>query len=407
MGPKIPTEIWVLVSAAFLIALGYGLIAPIIPQFARSFDVSMAAAGAVISIFACTRLIFAPSAGKLSDKLGSRGIYLTGLTTVAVTTGLIALAQSYWQILLLRGLAGIGSTMFTVSAMGIIVRFAPPTIRGKCSSAYSSAFLIGNIVGPVAGAGLAWLGMRPPFVIYGIGLLIAVGVVAWKMPAAGGGRTGRHDAQAPMRFAEAIKDKAYRCLLISAFAHGWSNFGVRVATLPLFAAAVFTHGGQIAGLAMAAFAGGNAICLQFSGRLADRIGRRPLILTGLAVNGVFTGILGIASSFYPVLVLSALAGAGAGILNPAQQAVIADVIGTDRSGGKVLANFQMAQDAGTILGPIVVGFVAQTLGFTWGFAICGLITAVAFVGWLFGGTETLHRVPVAPHHAATSYEVSG
>ena len=46
--PKIPRTIWVLVGAAFIIALGYGLIAPVLPQFAGSFGVSMAAAGAVM-----------------------------------------------------------------------------------------------------------------------------------------------------------------------------------------------------------------------------------------------------------------------------------------------------------------------------------------------------------------------
>ena len=55
--PPIPQEIWVLVSAAFLIALGYGLIAPIIPQFAESFGVSMAAAAAVVSVFSAARLL--------------------------------------------------------------------------------------------------------------------------------------------------------------------------------------------------------------------------------------------------------------------------------------------------------------------------------------------------------------
>ena len=49
--PKVPREIWVLVVAAFIIALGYGLIAPLLPQFIVSFDVSMAAAGLVVSIF--------------------------------------------------------------------------------------------------------------------------------------------------------------------------------------------------------------------------------------------------------------------------------------------------------------------------------------------------------------------
>ena len=77
--PKIPRTIWVLVGAAFIIALGYGLIAPVLPQFAGSFGVSMAAAGAVISIFAFARLIGAPGAGRLVDRLGSRPIYLLSL----------------------------------------------------------------------------------------------------------------------------------------------------------------------------------------------------------------------------------------------------------------------------------------------------------------------------------------
>ena len=66
--PKIPRTIWVLVGAAFIIALGYGLIAPVLPQFAGSFGVSMAAAGAVISIFALARLLGAP--GRAGSSIG-------------------------------------------------------------------------------------------------------------------------------------------------------------------------------------------------------------------------------------------------------------------------------------------------------------------------------------------------
>lgn len=58
--PTIPREIKVLIAAAFVIALGFGLIAPILPQFAKSFDVGVAAAGFIVSVFALTRLAFAP-----------------------------------------------------------------------------------------------------------------------------------------------------------------------------------------------------------------------------------------------------------------------------------------------------------------------------------------------------------
>lgn len=387
---RIPTEIWVLVVAAFIIALGFGLVAPIIPQFARSFDVSLAAAGAVVSVFSASRLLFAPVSGRLVDKLGSRKVYLTGLLTVAVTTAAVGLSTEYWNILALRFLAGVGSTMFTVSAMGLIVRLSPPTIRGRCSSIYASAFLIGNVIGPVVGAALSILGLRIPFFIYGACLGVASFVVWWRMPVLSSGPAVNADGvvQKTMRFAEAVKDSAYRCALVGGFANGWLNLGVRVAALPLFTAAVFNKGGAVAGLAMATFAAGNAIALQFSGRLADTMGRKPLILSGLLVNAIFTGGIGLVNDMTALLIVSAIAGAGAGMFNPAQQAVLADVIGNERSGGKVLANFQMAQDLGSITGPIVVGFLAQTYGFRLAYLVCAGIGLAAMVSWTFG-RETL------------------
>ncbi|RNE48443.1 MFS transporter [Corynebacterium alimapuense] len=397
--PTLPTEIWVLVAAAFIIALGYGLVAPIIPQFAVSFDVSMAAAGAVISIFAASRLVFAPVSGRLVDALGSRKVYLTGLLTVAIATALVAGAQAYWHILLLRGIAGIGSTMFTVSAMGLIVKLAPPSGRGRASAVYGTAFLVGNVIGPVIGAVLSTLGMRAPFVIYGVAVAMAAFVVWWKMPRHTDNAGLHRNTQPPLTFRVAIRDSAYRSILVSGFAHGWINFGVRVATLPLFAAAIFHHGGAIAGLAMAAFAAGNAVMLQFSGRLADTIGRKPMVMTGLVVNAVFTGALGFSEGYWSLLILSALAGAGSGLLNPAQQAVLADVIGRERSGGKVLANFQMSQDLGAITGPIIIGMVAQAYGFQVGFLLCGVIGLVAAAVWSLG-RESLEVNPVSTEPAS-------
>lgn len=382
----IPREILVLISAAFLIALGYGLIAPIIPQYAQTFDVGMAAAGAVVSIFAFFRLVFAPASGRLIDALGSRSVYITGLVLVAFTTAALSLAQEYWQILALRGLAGVGSTMFTVSAMSLIVALAPPRIRGRCSSAYASAFLLGSILGPLVGAALSPLGLRIPFVLYGATLLVAAAVVWWRMPRGVDKPAGSRPPA--MAFREAYRDSAYRCALVSAFAHGWSNFGVRVAVMPLFAAAVFQDSAAAAGLALTAFAVGNAACLQFSGRWADSVGRRPMIVAGLVLNGLFTGVVGLAENLVFLLIAAAVAGAGAGILSPAQQAVVADVVGGERSGGRVLANYQMAMDLGAILGPLVVGAAAQAWGFGWGFGLSGALTLFAAAAWRWG-RETL------------------
>ncbi|AKK10848.1 MFS transporter [Corynebacterium uterequi] len=391
---SLPREIWILVAAAFLIALGYGLIAPILPQFILTFDVSMAAAGMVVAIFSASRLLFAPVSGTLIDRLGSRRVYLTGLVIVAVTTGSISLVTEYWHILALRAVAGIGSTMFTVSAMGLIVRIAPANARGQASAAYGSAFLIGNVIGPIAGAAMSFLGMRWPFVIYGAGVALAAVVVWWQMPRTAPTKqsdtTAAPPQQPPLRLGEAWRDSAFRAVVVSNVAHGWNNMGVRVSVLPLFAAAVFADGAALAGLAMAAFALGNAVVLQFSGKMADSYGRKPLIVAGLAGTAALMGVMGFADTGATLLLASLLAGAAAGLLNPAQQAVLADVIGADRPGGKVLSAYQMSMDAGQILGPVLVGALADRFGFALAFAVSALVALAGLAAWS-RGRETLTR----------------
>ena len=170
---RLPREIRVLAAAAFVIAIGYGLVAPALPTFARSFDVGVTAASAVISAFALFRLGFAPLSGRLVGRLGELRTYLLGLGIVALSTGACAFAAEYWQLLVFRALGGIGSTMFTVSAMALLVRLAPPDMRGRVSGAYASSFLVGGMVGPVLGGALAGFGLRVPFVIYAVALVAA------------------------------------------------------------------------------------------------------------------------------------------------------------------------------------------------------------------------------------------
>ena len=130
-----------------MIALGYGLVAPVLPSFARSFNVGVAATTIVVSALAAMRLVFAPGAGKLISRFGERPIYTCGMVIVAVSSFVNAAAWDYWVLLASRAFAGIGSVMFTVSAMGLLVRLAPSHMRGRVSGYYATAFLLGNIMG--------------------------------------------------------------------------------------------------------------------------------------------------------------------------------------------------------------------------------------------------------------------
>ena len=119
---QLPREVYVLSSVAFFVALGYGMVIPAIPLFAKSFQVNNAQIGAIISAFALARFAMGLPAGKLIDIFGERRIQTTGLLLVAVSSFASGLATSYWQLLIFRALGGIGSVMFSVSASSLLMR---------------------------------------------------------------------------------------------------------------------------------------------------------------------------------------------------------------------------------------------------------------------------------------------
>ena len=210
---QIPRGIWVLLSANVVIALGYGFIAPALPSFARAFNVSFTAATAVVSAFAVMRLLFAPAGGRLVSVFGERRIYLTGLLIVAASTLACAFAQTYWQLLIFRGLGGIGSTMFSFSAMALLIRMAPSDIRGRVSGFFSAGFLIGSITGPLIGAALVEFGLRVPFVVYAVALLVASTVVATQLREVIAPDQAEGPTAGLIGFRTALRDSAYRAIL--------------------------------------------------------------------------------------------------------------------------------------------------------------------------------------------------
>ncbi|WP_235181070.1 MFS transporter [Nesterenkonia sp. AN1] len=363
----IPPELKVMIVSAFVIAIGFGIVAPILPQYASDFGVSAMAVSAVVSAFGLFRLLFAPASGKLTQWLGETPVYVIGLLIVAVSMIATAYAPSYELLLLFRALGGIGSTFFTVSAMTFLARKSPPTIRGRVSGAYASAFLIGSVAGPLVGSGLLVFGPRVPFLVYGAALVVAAAIVFVMLRQSRLEDRGRKEERETATLAEAWQHRGYRAALTAGFANGWATFGLRNSVVPLFAATAFVGSGwmldssQLAGVALATFAAGNVAAVLLFSRRSDRFGRRRPIILGLLVSALATGLLGLAPSPLVLLLLSVIAGVGTGLMNPAQQAAIADIVGSGRNGGSVVSTFQMTQDLGAIIGPLLAGFLVDQL----------------------------------------------
>jgi MFS family permease len=293
---RLPREVWVLVAANLAIALGYALVAPALPTFARGFDVSVTAASVVVSAFAVARLVFAPVSGRLVTVLGEQRVYLAGLAIVAVTTGMCAFATAYWQLVTLRTLSGIGSTMFTVSAIGLMIRLTPAPLRGRASGLWGTSFLLGNVLGPLIGGGLITISLRAPFVVYAASLLVAMAIVWLFLRHSTLAAADAEDDVPVASLRETLRHRTYVAALISSFANGWTAFGVRMALTPLFITEVLHREDAFAGTAFAVFGAGNVVMLLLSGKLSDSLGRKPVVLAGLVLAGFGTIWVGFTSS---------------------------------------------------------------------------------------------------------------
>jgi len=380
---RLPREVWVLVVANVVVALGYGVVAPVLPQYARHFGVSISAATFVITAFAVMRLVGAPGAGLLVQKLGERRVYISGLLIVAVSTAVCAFAETYWQLLFFRSLGGIGSAMFTVSSLGLMIRISPPDARGRVAGLFSSGFMIGSVGGPILGSLTVGFGLAAPFLIYGAALLVAAAVVFFSLRKSVVVGQSDENLEPPIPFRTVFRHRAYKAALFSNFATGWASFGLRIALVPLFVVEVLGRGPGAAGLALTAFAVGNISVVIPSGYLSDRLGRRKLLIFGLTLAAASTALVGFTTSLPVFLVAAYVAGAATGIFISPQQAAVADIVGNKSRGGTAVATFQMMADFGSIGGSLLVGLIAQYTSYGWAFLVSGVILGIAAVGWIF------------------------
>jgi len=234
---SLPPEVAVLTAVAFSVALGFGILAPAIPLFAKDFGVSNFAAGAVISVFALVRFASAPGAGRFVNRFGERLVLATGIGIVGVSSLLAGFSSNYAQLLVLRGIGGFGSAMFTVSSFALLLRVVAPDQRGRAAGTYQTGFLLGAIAGPAFGGPLTAWSLRAPFFVYATTLLVA-GSLATVFLA----RTAlrEHEVVAgtadhpPTPLGTAMRSSAYRAAVANNFAVGWAIFGVRSSLIPLF-----------------------------------------------------------------------------------------------------------------------------------------------------------------------------
>jgi len=378
---EFPREVVVLTTVAFFVALGYGMVVPIIPVFAKSFGVTTFAATTVVSVFAAMRLIAATPGGRLVNIFGERLILWIGLSIVAISTLLAGLSQTFTQLLVLRGMGGLGSVMFSISSMSLLMRSVDSDKRGRASSTYQGGFLLGSLAGPAIGGLIVNTNIRAPFFIYAGTLVLAAFTAYFALPK-GLGKPSVTDSKSnseTMPVAQAMKLRSYWAAMVANLANGFSSFGLRVALIPLFVIEVLNGDPRLASLGFLVAAITQALMLWPAGRVSDLSSRKAAMLVGsfLLIVGLLFIIINESKLIY--FVSMALMGAAAAFLTAGPSATIGDIVG-ERRGGPVVASYQMTNDFGAVVGPLILGALHDlTGGYTAPFILAFVIVVISTI----------------------------
>ena len=393
----LPREIKILTLASFFVAVGFGIVLPAIPVFARTFGVNNTAIGLIVSTFAITRFASGLISGKLVDRFGERVVFSSGVGMVAIFVLLAGLSQSYGQLLFFRAAGGLGSSMFTVAAGSVIMRAVDDNNRARAFSIYNGAFLVGGISGPAIGGLLSLISLRAPFFAYSITLTIS-GLIALfflKGINLNRGEDGEELAQRTS-IAQALSLKPYRIALVISFIGNWVLFGVRSSILPIFVIETLRSTPAVVGYGFTLSALMQGLLLLRAGKISDTRGRKYA-----AVSGSFIALLGLivlifTNSIWMYFLSMAFIGLGGAFLAITPSSIVGDVI--KGKSGQVIGLFQMAGDAGMMVGPIVLGWFADTFSYQAAFISTAVIFLVSVIlSFRLPETRKSHTIVIDDH----------
>ncbi len=346
---------------AFFVMVGFGVVIPVLPVFVRSFHVGYTEVGAVVSAFALMRLAVSPFVGKLIDWIGERTILAIGIGIVAVSSAMVGLAQTYVEVLVLRGAGGIGSAMFSISAMTLLLGTTAPSMRGRAVGFYQGGFLIGGMAGPAIGGVLAIISLRAPFFFYAATLVIA-GVVglAFLRPVSKHKNDGSTDVAPAIPFRVVILDRRFRAACLANFASGWASLGVRSALIPVLVVEMLHKPELWTGIAFAIAAVAQTLALGPAGTFVDKIGRRPAIVGAHALGAAMLLAMPFVGDIWTLIVLLCVYGIAAAFMGTAPAAAVGDAGGRS---GQPVAIFSAFSDLGAVVGPLVAGALVDSISF--------------------------------------------
>ena len=368
----------ILALTVFCSNLGNGIIAPLLPVYAKDLGANGLWLGVIFSGSSIASAVLMPFTGRFSDKRGRKLVLAFGLLGLTITSFAYMWAHSIASLMMVRLVQGAASAMVSPISQAYIGDITPKGQEGKWMGIFNSTFVIGFGSGPLLGGVVAdHFSMNVAFSVMGflnmaslLSVILFLPEIIDRKKSAG-------------RFS--IKDITASGVTkgIFSFQLGSAAFrGIMTTFIPVFAisAAVGLNTSSIGTLLTITIVMNSLLQIP-SGAIADKFNRKYLILIGLLGLCVHMSLIPLANGFW-MLVLLLIIGAFFDAVStpPAMAAIIQE--GRKYGMGIATSVSTMGAGIGMGLAPIIAGAVVDVEGVKSAFyvaAILGLMSAMAFL----------------------------
>jgi MFS family permease len=343
---------------------------PVIPLYSSGLSASISEIGVIVALLSYGTALFMIPFGLLSDRVGRRTLLVIGLIISAICPFLYSFTTTITQLSLLRALHGIGLAAQIPVTIAAVLDLSPANQRGKALGWYTTATQSGLMVGPVIGGYLLnSLSFSAVFItssIFSVAGLIIVLLRSREIP------QRKVDTIGGSLTFNWLKQKALYGAILTPFAISL-GLGTVNAYMPIYCKG-FDISVIGAGLIITLAYASSAMLRVFAGSVSDKIGRKPMILTGLALSAIMIGLIANFNTLISLSIVAFCFGIGMGIVQPSSMALTAD-LASDKSRGLAIGMFTSLYQFGSAVGPTVMGAVAASSNLQLMFLTCGISLA--------------------------------
>lgn len=373
---------FVVVVTMFIDASGFGMIIPLLPFYADTFQVGSTALGVLVASFSIMQFLFSPLLGRISDSVGRKPVLLVSILTSMASFILFAVADSFLVLLLSRIVAGLATE--TAVAQAYIADITSGKERASGMGRVGAAHGAGFIIGPVIGGALSIYGFwAPGFAAVLLTLLNLLFVVLFLPESlvkrdSALGATSVPKSGFLSRLLAAVAQPIIGAVLIIHFIVFLAFSAVPV-IVPLLGIAYFGIG-SVEMSYVFVYIGFVQIILQglVIGRLVKRIGEEKLIAIGPLLMMLGLLVMPLFQSMAVFLTSLTLIASGSGIMRTIVPSFISKATAADEQGG-ILGLASSVLSIATVPGPLIGGSLFEFAGLAAPFFGSAAMLIVAFV----------------------------